>query len=121
MFTVFGVNPEVEMPKIRAQAPDASDEALRAGLRLCKPKAVQEYDNRDVAERYAGMLRKAGWVEVSVRVQILTPPAKDGGLPGKKWISVYDLDDVDIASQVRLQSWKDGSRFAPRPTESALL
>lgn len=113
MFVVFGVNPAVELPKLRQQLPDASESALLAGVRLCKPRAAQEYDNRDVAYRYRDMLLKAGWVNCDVRVQILTAPRDNSGSPGKKWISVADLDDVDQAEQARWKGWKAGSRFAP--------
>lgn len=113
MFVVFGVNPAVEMPRLREKLPDASEAALMAGVRMCKAKAVQEYDNRDVAYRYRDMLIKAGWVNCDVRCQILKSPTKDGGMPGKRGISAADLDGVDVREQELLHGWKDGSRFAP--------
>lgn len=114
MFVVFGVDPAKEIPKIRAEVPEASDDAIRAALMLCKDKPIQEYDTPDVANKYADMLRRAGWMHVSVKCQVLTPPAKRGGSPGKKWIYAHDLSLVDVGEQQRLSAWKDGSRFAAR-------
>lgn len=119
MFHVFGVNPEVEAAKIKAKLPDATREAVQAGLRLCKPREVADYDNRDIADRYAAMLRAQGWLEVSVKIQVLVPGSKDGGLPTYRWVPAGEIEAVDVSTQSRLKAIKDGGRFAPR--EPALL